>query len=232
MWRIFGYSNIRELGMAKASKTKAKTSKKKIVKKKTAKAATAKPATPPKIVYLSFCAEITTHTVEQLIAFCANKANEGFDEIHIGLSTPGGGTRDGVAAFHVLKGLPIKLVMYNVGSVDSIGVAIFLAGEERYACKGTTFLFHGVGFDVGGSTSIRLDEPTIKDKLELIVTDNKKIADIISSRTSINAKEAADLFRQQATKDTVYAHKNILIHAVREFAVPKGLQIFQLVFKR
>lgn len=221
--------------MAKASKTKkaktgSKVSKKKPAKKKATKAAPA--TTPAKIVYLSFCAEITTHTVEQLIAFCANKANEGFDEIHIGLSTPGGGTRDGVAAFHVLKGLPIKLVMYNVGSVDSIGVAIFLAGEERYACKGTTFLFHGVGFDVGGSTSIRLDEPTIKDKLELIVTDNKKIADIISSRTSINAKEAADLFRKQATKDTVYARKNILIHAVREFAVPKGFQIFQLVFKR
>ena len=231
MWRIFGCSNIRELGMAKASKTKAKTSKKKIVKKKTAKAATAKPATPPKIVYLSFSAEIDVKTVEQLLAFCSNKANEGYDEIHIGLSTPGGSVRDGVNAYHVLRALPIKIIMYNTGGVDSIGNAIFLAGDPRYAGKGTTFMFHGVGFDIGPGTSVRLEEQTLQDRLDSIRADNVKIAGIISSRTDIKAKEAADLFREQATKDTAYAHKHGFIDAVKDFSVPKGVDIFQMVFK-
>jgi len=216
--------------MAKASKTKAKTSK-----KKTAKATTAKPAPappPPKIVYLSFSAEVDVKTVEQLLAFCASKVNEGCTEIHIGLSTGGGHVREGVNAYHVLRGLPVKLVMYNTGAVDSIGNAIFLAGEERYACKGTTFMFHGVGVQVGGGPQVRLDAPTLIDRLELIVSDNKKIAGIISSRTSIKAKEAADLFTEQATKDTTYAEKNGIIHAAREFKVPRGVPIFQLAFNR
>ena len=222
--------------MAKVAKTKAKTSKIKIVKKEMAKTATAKPAvpapSPPKIVYLSFSAEINVKTVEQLLAFCSNKTNEGFDEIHIGLSTPGGSVRDGVNAFHVLRALPIKIVMYNTGGVDSIGNAIFLAGDERYAGKGTTFMFHGVGFDIGQGTSVRLEEQTLQDRLDSIRADNVKIAGIISSRTSIKAKEAKSLFREQATKDTAYAHKNGIIDAVKSFSVPKGFQIFQLVFNR
>lgn len=213
--------------MAKVSKTKAKTSK-----KKTPKAATVKSATPPKIVYLSFSAKIEVKTIEQLLAFCAGKVNEGFDEIHIGLSTPGGSVRDGINAFHVLRALPIKIVMYNTGGVDSIGNAIFLAGDERYAGKGTTFMFHGVGFDVGPGTSVRFEEKILQERLDSIRADNKKIAGIISSRTSIKTKEAADLFVQQATKDTAYAHKYGIIDAVKDFSVPKGVQVFQMVFNR
>jgi ATP-dependent protease ClpP protease subunit len=214
--------------MAKVSKKKAKPSKKKTTKKKAAKAAPSK----PKIVYLSFSAEIDVKTVEQLLAFCSNKVNEGYDEIHIGLSTPGGSVRDGVNAYHVLRALPIKIIMYNTGGVDSIGNAIFLAGDKRYAGRGTTFMFHGVGFDIGPGTSVRLEEKTLQDRLDSIRADNVKIAGIISSRTRIKAKEAANLFREQATKDTAYAHKNGFIDAVKGFSVPKGLQIFQLVFNR
>ena len=29
---------------------------------------------------------------------------------------------------------------------------IFLAGEKRYACKRSSFMFHGVGFDIMGQT--------------------------------------------------------------------------------
>ena len=217
---------------AKVSRKKASTTKKKATKKKAVRASAASSTTPPKIVYLSFSAEIDVKTVEQLLAFCSNKVNEGYDEIHIGLSTPGGSVRDGVNAYHVLRALPIKIIMYNTGGVDSIGNAIFLAGDPRYAGKGTTFMFHGVGFDIGPGTSVRLDEQTLQDRLDSIRADNVKIAGIISSRTSIKTKEAADLFREQATKNTAYAHKHGFIDAVKDFSVPKGLQIFQLVFKR
>ncbi len=213
--------------MAKTSKTKAK---KKATKASVAETTPAPP--PPKIVYVSFSAEIDVKTVEQLLAFCAGKVNEGYTEIHIGLSTGGGHVREGVNAYHVLMALPAKLVMYNTGAVDSIGNAIFLAGKERYACKGTTFMFHGVGVEIAGGAHMRLDAPTLNDRLELIVSDNKKIAGIISSRTSIKAKEAANLFTEQATKDTTYAEENGIIHAVREFKVPSGVPIFQLAFKR
>ena len=115
--------------MATASKTKKK------VKKKAARASAAPaPIPPPKVVYLSFSAEINVKTVEQLLAFCADKVNNGFDEIHIGLSTPGGGVRDGVNAYHVLRALPIKIVMYNTGAVDSIGNAI-LVKASRYGLR-------------------------------------------------------------------------------------------------
>jgi hypothetical protein len=53
----------------------------------------------------------------------------------------------GMTVYNVLRGLPCDLTIHNIGNVDSIGNAIFLAGKHRYACKNSTFMFHGVGFD-------------------------------------------------------------------------------------
>jgi ATP-dependent protease ClpP protease subunit len=50
----------------------------------------------------------------------------------------------GINIYNVLCGMPFKLVTHNVGNVDSIGDVVFLAGETRYACAHSTFMFHGV----------------------------------------------------------------------------------------
>ena len=63
------------------------------------------------------------------------------------LSTPGGSVMNGLNLYNVLRGLPITLTTHNVGNVDSIGNAIFLAGQIRYACPHSTFMFHGVAFN-------------------------------------------------------------------------------------
>jgi ATP-dependent protease ClpP protease subunit len=34
--------------------------------------------------------------------------------------------------------MPFRLVTHNMGKVDSIGNAVFLAGEQRYACPQST----------------------------------------------------------------------------------------------
>jgi ATP-dependent protease ClpP protease subunit len=41
---------------------------------------------------------------------------------------------NGLNIYNVLIGLPFELITHNVGNVDSIGNAIFLAGSKRYAC--------------------------------------------------------------------------------------------------
>ena len=104
------------------------------------------PEVPP-VVYVSFSAEINANTTESLIATMANLANEAVPEVHLLFSTPGGLVMNGMNLYNVLRAMPFKLVTHNVGNVDSIGNAIFLAGEERYACPHSTFMFHGVGFD-------------------------------------------------------------------------------------
>ena len=54
---------------------------------------------------------------------------------------------NGMNLYNVMRAMPFKLITHNVGNVDSIGNAIFLAGVARYACPHSTFMFHGVGFN-------------------------------------------------------------------------------------
>lgn len=95
------------------------------------------PDPPPPAAYVSFSGEINVGTTELLLATMANVANQGIPEVHLLISTPGGSVMNGINIYNVLRGLPLKLVTHNVANVDSIGNAIFLAGEERYACANT-----------------------------------------------------------------------------------------------
>jgi hypothetical protein len=63
-----------------------------------------------------------------------------------------------------------------MGNVDSIGNVIFLAGAERYACPLSTFMFHGVGFDVPGG--LRMEEPFLRERLDTIEADHKRIVSL------------------------------------------------------
>jgi ATP-dependent protease ClpP protease subunit len=131
----------------------------------------------PNTTYVSFSAEINTNTTESLIATLSNLANQKISTVHLLISTPGGGVTQGINLYNVMRALPFKLITHNVGNVDSIGNAVFLAGVERYACPHSTFMFHGVGFDI--TTAMRLEEKTLKEKLDLVNIEHNRIGSII-----------------------------------------------------
>ena len=80
--------------------------------------------------YISFSAEINVNTTENLIAVLAQQANQGVDHVYLMLSTPGGAVVNGLNLYNVMKAMPFKITTHNVGNLDSIGNAIFLAGEN------------------------------------------------------------------------------------------------------
>ena len=126
--------------------------------------------------------------------------------------------------------MPFRLITHNVGSVNSIGNVIFLAGEERYACPHSTFMFHGVGFDLQGS--LRLEEKLLLERLGSIKSDQDKIGSIIRERTALDANIVEGLFREAQTKDANYAAANGIIHGIKDVNIPPGAPILQLVFQR
>ena len=136
----------------------------------------------------------------------------------------------GVTLYNTLRALPIELTTHNVGSVNSIGNVVFLAGNPRYASANSTFMFHGVGFDV--KTPTRFEEKIVRERLDAILADQKKIASIISGRTKLKQSDVKRLFRQAVTRDPDYALSNGVIDEIREARIPEGTPFHQLVFKR
>ena len=92
----------------------------------------------------------------------------------------------GIALYNILVAMPFKITVHNIGSVNSIGNVIFLAGEERYATSNATFMFHGVGFDV--KDPIRIEEQGARERLDSILSDQERMGQIITSRSSIKRR--------------------------------------------
>lgn len=186
---------------------------------------------PPETVYVSFSSEVVPATTEQLLKVCCDVVTRGVKNIYLLLSTLGGSVTHGITIYNVLRALPAKIITHNVGSVNSIGNVIFLAGEERYANPFTTFMFHGVGFDV--QQNVRFEERLLTERLEGLKAEQSKIAAIIKSRSCFPSDEDIEkLFLVAATKDTDFAKNHRIIHDVREVKIPDGAPVVQLVFQR
>lgn len=184
----------------------------------------------PDTYYVSFSAEINPQTTESLISVLANLVNQRVKTVHLLLSTPGGQVMNGLNLYNVLRGLPIELITHNVGNVNSIGNAVFLAGSKRYATPQSTFMFHGVGFNV--DSKVRFEEKTLRERLEAVLSDQRLIGSIILERTNIKEPEVSDLFLKAQTKDTAYAISSGIIHEIRNVQIPAGGPIISLVFQR
>ena len=179
-------------------------------------------------VYISFHAPINEHTTQQLLGVTFQQLNEGATEIVYLISTPGGAVSSGIALYNTIKGLPINTIMHNVGNIDSIGNAVFLAGKERVACKHATFMFHGVGFDT--PAGLRLERKDLNELLDGIESDEAKMGGIISDETTLTPKEINGLFVEASTKNSDFSLTSGIVHEIREVNIPEGIPVIQLVF--
>jgi len=184
----------------------------------------------PETVYISFSAEIIPNTTEALLSVCSQQANNRVKRVYLLLSTPGGQVMNGLNIYNVLRGMPFELITHNVGNVDSIGNAIFLVGSTRYACAHSTFMFHGVGFN--SQPNERLEQKNLQEKLNGLLSDQRRIGSIIQERTRIREDETDDLSREARTKDAAYAHGNGIVDEIRDVQIPAGGPIISLVFQR
>jgi len=182
------------------------------------------------LIYVSFSAEINPSTTENLINVMVNCANAKVQNVYLLLATLGGNVVSGFNLYNVLKGMPFEITTHNVGSVNSIGNVIFLAGTKRYATANATFMFHGVGFET--TPGLRLEEKFLREKLNSITSDHIRIADTISKHTNLSKRQITKFFREAQTKDANFAVGTGIIHEIREVQIPKGCPIVSLVFKR
>ncbi len=181
-------------------------------------------------LYLSFSAEIDQNTSENLMGVFAQKYNEGVRDFYLLFSSSGGNVINGINVYNFLRSLPIKLTTHNVGIVDSIANVIFLAGQTRYAVKNSSFLFHGVGFNILQPT--RLEEKNVKEHLEMVRRDQKLIANIIADRSKLSVADVEQMFLEAKTMTPEEAQVKEIVAEVREAKVPEGTQVMQFVFQR
>ena len=177
--------------------------------------------------YISFNAPIDQTTSNALLGAIGGEMSKGVGKIYLLLSTPGGNVMNGITVYNALRAMPVELTTHNIGVVDSIGNVVYLAGETRYACPVSRFMFHGVGFNIKD----RLEEKHLVEKLDSLRSDQSLITDIFHERTNINTKEAEALFLRAAFMSPQEAQSRGIVHEVQDAQIPQGARFLQLVFE-
>jgi ATP-dependent Clp protease protease subunit len=117
---------------------------------------------------------------------CLKALQSGASEIELHMSTEGGNMTAGFALYFFLKSLPLPLTTHNIGSVESVGVAIFLAGTKRYACPGTRFLVHPLHWGFGDL--VAADHSRVSEWRDCLDFDAERYARIFEEATMGAAK--------------------------------------------
>ncbi|MBC8432845.1 MAG: ATP-dependent Clp protease proteolytic subunit [Desulfobacterales bacterium] len=184
---------------------------------------------PEKIYFINYLDSIDESKVKNLMRFCTDiLTQQRPDVLYFCFSSSGGFVAPGITLYNFLMALPVKVIMHNTGSIDSIATVIFLAGAERYAVPNSTFLFHGIQYTFSQPASLTINQ--LKEKVSSLEEDQNRMASIVAERTKLDEDEIRLLFRQGAAKDPEFAMNKEYIHAIRNLSIPAnaGITSFNL----
>ena len=151
---------------------------------------------------------------------CLQALQSGATEIELHMSTEGGNMTAGFALYFFLKSLPLPLTTHNVGSVESVGVVIFLAGSKRYACPRTRFLVHPLHWGFGAL--VAADHSRVSEWRDCLDFDAERYASIYEEATGARDDIRPNLFGNARIFDTDQALAAGIIHETVQARLPEA----------
>lgn len=139
---------------------------------------------------IHFTGPINASTCGNLITACSKALHQGAERLQLNIATMGGECSYGFSLYNFLRSLPVRVDTHNLGTVESMGNILFLAGEHRTACAHSKFLFHPFHWTLHGS----VDHARMAEYAMSLDYDLQLYADIVSERTE-GAEQVLDIPR-------------------------------------
>jgi ATP-dependent Clp protease protease subunit len=144
-------------------------------------------------------------------------------EVHLLITSPGGGVNAGISLHNVLRGMPFKLITHNMGHIASAGVVVYLAGQERLTCPHSTFLLHGVTRSVAEGD---FEAAWFRESLDDILATEAKTNAILSDRTRLTQKQLERFRESEETKGPEEAVKCGIAHRIADIDIPDDAVVY------
>lgn len=145
-------------------------------------------------IHLSFNEMINQKTVRGFIEqLCKlNDDSPGCKEIVVTISTGGGDVELAIELYNFLKTLNCKITTINSSFVNSAGVIIFLAGNERICLEGSSFFVHSVTKRISGEYNYEMLEREMKE----IKANTQKIVSLLEHHTKSSKSHWSQLMKK------------------------------------
>lgn len=168
---------------------------------------------------LHFTGPINSSTTGQLIDKCTKAVQQEAARLIIKIATMGGDCSYGFALYNFLRALPLPLHTHNLGTVESMGNIIFLAGERRTAARFSKFLFHPFHWTLHGA----IDHARMTEYSMSMDQDRWLYEQIVQERTR-GAREPLDVASYLTASPRFISPAEALecglIHAIDELPMP------------
>jgi len=174
--------------------------------------------------YFGYTGLIEPDGVGRIAAALNSAVNSGVGEVHLSFSSNGGYVADGVYLHNHIRALPMRLVIYNTGSVSSIAVAVFLAASERWCSSHAMFMIHPTTMGSSEGMSAR----RLQSTLDAALADDDRTDNILREYATIPADVLAARRYSEVHISPSKAVEWRLVDGVREFSLPQGQQIIQI----
>ncbi|MDN3235478.1 MULTISPECIES: ATP-dependent Clp protease proteolytic subunit [unclassified Pseudomonas] len=168
---------------------------------------------------INFTGPINSTTCGQLIEKCSNALQQDASSLLIKIATMGGDCSYGFSMYNFLVSLPIPVHTHNLGTVESMGNILFLAGRHRTACRHSKFLIHPFHWSLHGA----IDHARMSEYAMSLDYDLDLYAEIVMERTA-GASERMDIRNYLKASPRILnpaaALATGMIHAVDDVAMP------------
>ena len=162
---------------------------------------------------INFTGPIKASTCRQLIEKASVAVQQEASSLILNIATMGGDCSYGFTMYNFLLSLPIPLHTHNLGTVESMGNIVFLAGEHRTACLHSKFLFHPFHWYLQGA----VDHSRLSEYAMSLDYDLQLYARIVDERTPAASEKLETekyLIADPRILDPQQAMASGLIHAI------------------
>ena len=177
----------------------------------------------PKDVYGFFVGNIDQQAVQRVANGLMLATNNGVERVHMLFQSSGGIIGDGICMYNIFRSVPVDVILYNVGTVASIGVLAYLGADQRKSTANATFMIHRTTFSPIGATADRLQAAA-----NTALLDDQRTEKILHDCVNLpqdkwDVHKVADLWLSADD-----ASKAGIVTDIAEFSPPLGSQLFYL----
>jgi ATP-dependent Clp protease protease subunit len=180
----------------------------------------------PSGCFIGFNAAIDRKAAEQLAFMCGDAAKSRFTAVNLLLSSTGGILDHAYYLCSILDALPIKIVTYNIGSVNSAAILPFVCGDERYAIPASTFYFHQTHYP---PPTDAVSAAFVSSRAKSIAREDERSASFVAQKIGASSKDVKNWQRSELFMDTDTALARAVIHGVKAPIIAPDALFVQVV---
>lgn len=144
-------------------------------------------------------------------------------QVHLLFQSAGGTVGDGVCLYNFFRALPIKLTLYNIGSVQCIAAVAYLGAKERVTSANAIFSFHRTSISPQFAMAFAL-----KNYAETVGIDDRRTEEILRAHVKWGQEKWAHLERADLWVSTQEAVDFGVADKIGDFSPPIGTTMYNV----